>query len=333
MNNKVIEVVNQRKIILGPKDKIKSSSLSKYSWAYTMFKDMQANEWLASGIDLSKDKLSNLNAGSKTGVDRALAFLTGLDGYQVDNLAINVVDHITDYTVKQCIYRQIYEEVNHVDAYDTIICSYYNDPTAIYLMHENNEILHKKNEYVLAQASEMTLEFNVENFICAVVSNIILEGVYFHSGFLLFYVIDRMQRELSGAAEMIQYIQRDETTHLNLFTNIFHTLKEEFPNAFNAKLYNRLEKLFEGGIKLETDWGFHLIEEGVPALSNSNMENYIKSLGNDCLQGMGMASMYEVKNPYPWVKEYTALANKNEKNFFENKPNAYSKESLDFDDF
>jgi ribonucleoside-diphosphate reductase beta chain len=34
---------------------------------------------------------------------------------------------------------------------------------------------------------------------------------------------------------MINYIRRDELTHVTLFANIFHEIKKEFPDMFNEK--------------------------------------------------------------------------------------------------
>lgn len=332
MNKNVADIVNKRKVILGPRDRIKSSSLSKYPWAYKLFKDMQENEWKASGIDLTKDKPQNLNIGTQLGMKRGFAFLTGLDGIAVENLTYNVVEHITDYTIQQCIYRQIYEEANHVDSYATCIETFYEDPTEIYLLHENDELLTQKNDYVLAQANDLSNEFSAEKFVYAVISNILLEGIYFHTGFLFFYAVAKFQRQMTGAAEMIQYIQRDETTHLVLFTNIFNTLKKEFPEVFTAKVYDRIDVLFDTATNWESKWGKHLIEKGVPGLTANYMETYTKDLANKRRNKIGLESLYSnIKNPYPWVDDYS-LANKNEKNFFESKPQAYSTRILDFED-
>lgn len=331
MSKSVAEILNERKIILGPEDRIKSSRLSKYNWAYTLYKDMQNNEWKPSSISLVKDNLKACNEGTQIAVKRALAFLTNLDGIQVENLAYNIVSHVTDYTIQQCLYRQIYEEVNHVDSYATIIETYYDDPREVYLLHEENKILREKNDYILAQANELGHEFSAEKFVYALVSNLLLEGVYFHTGFLDFYAIERYQRQLTGGCEMIQYIQRDETTHLVLFTNMFNTMRLEFPEVFTAKVYNNIEKLFEKATDLEINWGNHIIEKGLPGVSPKNNELYIQDLGNHILCDIGMRNMWDVKNPYPWVKDYTANANKNEKNLFESKSQSYSKKDLDFD--
>ena len=332
-NQNLSDILNARKIILGPKDRIKSSSLSKYSWAYDHFVKMRNNEWKASGIDLTKDHPEKLPPGAKTAMTRALAFLTGLDGMQLENLTFNVVEHVTDYTVQQCIYRQIYEEANHVDAYAVMIETFYRDPREVYLLHETNSILREKNDFVLAQANAINGSKDiVEAFIYAVVSNIILEGIYFHSGFLLFYVFSKLLGLMNGAAENIQYIQRDETSHCVLFCNILKALKEEYPQYFTPELNRKIIELVDTGVNLEKKWGAHIIEEGVPGMSEQSVSEHIMNLGDRQLTAMNIKPIYNVRSPYPWVEEFAEKPNSTEKNFFETKVGAYSKRDLDFSD-
>lgn len=329
----ISEIINDRKIILGPKDRIKSSSLSKYPWAYDTFVKMRDNEWKSSSIDLTKDHPEQLPSGARTAMTRALAFLTNLDGMQLENLTFNIVEHITDYTVQQCIYRQIYEEANHVDSYAIMIETFYRDPREVYLLHETDAVLREKNDFILAQANAINNSKDiVEAFIYAVVSNIILEGVYFHSGFLLFYVFKKLLGLMGGAAENIQYIQRDETSHCYLFRNIFNTLKEEYPTHFTDTVNRNIVKLFEAGVALESKWGGYIVEEGVPGIDAASIEDHIKSLADRQMVGIGFEPIYNVKTPYPWVEEFAEQPNNTEKNFFETKPVAYSKRDLDLSD-
>ena len=47
----------------------------------------------------------------------------------------------------------------------------------------------------------------------ACIANFILEGIYFYSGFMFFYNLSR-NGKMSGSAQEIRYINRDENTHL-----------------------------------------------------------------------------------------------------------------------
>lgn len=331
-NSVIVDVVNSRKIILGPRDKVKSMTVTKYPWAVDLFTTMQNNEWRSSSVkSLPKDKtdFKLLNPGSQLGYKRALAFLTNLDGLQVENLTHNLIKHISAFEIQQCVYRQIYEEANHVESYDKIISTVFDDPSEIYLMHEKDVVLAEKNDFILSQAQSMQGSFSARKFVMAVLSNIILEGIYFHSGFLYFYVLDKLQGYMRGSSEMVKYIQRDEKTHCVLFRFMFRVLKEEFPEVFDAKLYSALDDLFDKGANLEIAWGKHLIEGGVPGITDATITSYIRSLANEQRAGIQLPAMYNVKNPYPWVEQFSDP--NNDKNFFETTVTAYSQRQVDVD--
>lgn len=326
----IVDIVNDRRVILGPSDKIKSMTVLKYPWAAELFLTMENNDWRPSSVkSLPKDRddYHKLNPGAQLGYKRALAFLTNLDGLQVENLTHNIIEHVTAFEIQQCIYRQIYEEANHVTSYDKIISTVFDDPAEIYLMHEKDVVLAEKNDFILAQAQSMKGSFNARKFVMAVLSNIILEGIYFHTGFLYFYVLDKLHGRMRGSSEMVKYIQRDEKTHCILFRFMFLALKQEFPEVFDAKLYSALDDLIDKGVNLEIAWGRHLIEQSVPGMTETTISNYVKFLADEQRAGIRLPPQYGVKNPYPWVEQF---ADPNgDKNFFETTVTAYSKKSVD----
>lgn len=333
--NRILQIVSARRIIEGPQDKFMAINPVKYPWAIELFENMMNNEWFPRRINMKRDQieyLSEKDSGIRLGVDRALAFLTNLDAIQVENLTTNIVEHITDPTIKLCLYRQIWEEALHVFSYSYCIESVCESQLHIYDLYRVDPVLREKNDFVLAQAMAMKdKEFSPENFVYALVSNIILEGIYFHSGFLYFYVLEKLHRKFLGIANMIRYIQRDETSHVVLFTNVFNTLKLERPELFTQEVYANIYKLFDTAVNLESAWGRHIIEKGVPGISDSTIESYIKVLADKRLISIGMKPVYNEKNPYPWVDEISVV-NSTEKNFFESKPTDYSKEALQFSD-
>lgn len=333
--NRILEIVSARRIIEGPSDKFMAINPVKYPWAVELFENMMHNEWFPRRINMKKDAVeyrAESDTGIRLGIDRALAFLTNLDAIQVENLTYNIINHVTDPTIKLCMYRQIWEEALHVFSYSYCIESVCESQLHIYDLYRVDPTLREKNDFVLAQANAMTEKgFTAENFVYAVVSNIILEGIYFHSGFLYFYVLEKLHRKFLGIANMIRYIQRDETSHVVLFTNIFNTLKQERPELFTEEVKQNIYKLFDTAVQLESAWGKHIIEKGVAGLSESTMDDYIRHLADKRLVDIGLGKRYSVENPYPWVEEISVV-NSSEKNFFESKPTDYSKETLQFSD-
>lgn len=323
------EIINQRRIINGPRDSLRAISLQKYPWAREIWLTMLKNTWFPAEVDLSRDirEFPSLSKPEKQMFSRALAFLSNLDAIQLTNLAENITGYITDPTIQQCLYRQVFEEAVHVDSYSAIVEAVCSDPMEIYDMYRVNPTLKSKNDFVLSKANEIkNHEFSNEQFIYALTANVVLEGIYFYSGFLSFYTLARMGKML-GAANMIKFIQRDELVHLELFTKIFNSLKAEMPHEFTPRVLENCRNIIRQGVELETSWGQHVIEGGVMGLTDKIMENYCKSLGDERAEKLELGQLYGVANPVNWVVGFSKV-NRTEENFFEAKVTSYSKRQL-----
>ena len=321
--------INSRRLIEGPKNNLMAIYPLKHTWARDMWKIMLANTWFPTEVDMSRDvkqyrpENNELTDGERLAYDRALAFLSNLDGIQFNNLTFNIGHHITSPEVSMCISRQAWEEALHVDAYSTMIESITQDPMRIYTLYQRNDILAAKNEHIMRQSAILGDEYNARNFTMALVANIILEGVYFFSGFLTFYTLARGGKML-GSTDQIRFIQRDEETHLELFTYCYKTQQIERPELFDAKFYNEVDELMHAAMELESTWGAHIIEGGVLGLTPGIIKDYVKWLVDARRAKIGLPPLYGVKNPVEWVSKFSRI-NGTETNFFEGKPAAYQK--------
>ena len=320
--------VSKRRLIEGPNSSFMAISPLKHKWAREVWRVMLANTWMAQEIDLSRDvqQYKELTDAERLMYDRDLAFLSNLDGIQFNNLTLNIGSHITSPEVSMCISRQSWEEANHVDAYSTMIEAVSLNPMDLYTMFARDKILSDKNQYIMTQSGILRQEYSAENFALAVVANIILEGVYFYSGFLGFYTLAKMGKML-GSSDMIRLIQRDEETHLHLFVQMFKTLQVERPEIFTASFYEKVAVLFDNAAKLEIHWGCYMIEDGVLGLTDLIIKQYIECLADERLAMIGLPALYGSKNPVPWVKKF-AKVNDTEVNFFEGKISSYGLGSL-----
>lgn len=323
--------VNARRLIQGPSDKLMAISPMKHKWARPLWQVMLKNTWTAQEVDLSRDVQCykhELTDGERFMYDKALAFLSNLDGIQFNNLVQNIGSHVTSPEVSMLISRQAFEEALHVDAYTAMIEAVALDPMAVYMTFERDGLLAAKNDHILRQSAilgEVTKDDPqyARKFALAVVSNILLEGIYFFSGFFAFYLLARGGK-MTGSADMIRLIQRDEEgTHLKLFVAMLDTLKQENPEVFDEDFWLQVDALFREAVELETSWGRHIIQHGVLGASEVIVGDYIKSLANERADMIGLAHPYPgVKNPVAWVKKFSAV-NGVETNFFEGKVSTY----------
>ena len=111
------------------------------------------------------------------------------------------------------------------------------DPEEIYGLYRKDKDLFYKNKRVLesmykinrADFSTKTVE-GAREFVEACTTNLIFEGIFFFSAFLVFYNFGR-HNKMPGSKEMIQFINRDEDLHVRLFVNIINSIKEEQPEV------------------------------------------------------------------------------------------------------
>ncbi|MBE0438096.1 MAG: ribonucleotide-diphosphate reductase subunit beta [Methylomicrobium sp.] len=332
MSEKFAMDINKRRLIDGPNDKLMQIAPVKHQWARDIWKVMIANTWTPAEVDLSRDVRcyrEELTDGERQMYDRALAFLSNLDGIQLNNLVFNIGKHVTSPEVSMCLVRQAFEEALHVDSYSVIIEAIGRDPSEIYNMFRTNALLADKNEYIIRQSEILGRDYSPRNFAMAVVANIILEGIYFYSGFMAFYALGKVGK-MFGTAKMIRLIDRDEGgTHLNLFVKMYEALQEENPEIFNDQFKRDAIELIKSAVDLETIWGKHIISGGVLGLTDAIVEDRIKYLADLRANAIGLGAIYGVKNPIPWVDKFSKIDGE-DANFFEDKVSSYSIGTLEW---
>ena len=327
--------VNDRRLILGVRDDLMAISPMKHAWARDVWKMMLKNTWLPGEVSLTDDVIcyrEQLTEAERFAYDKALAFLSNLDGIQFHNINMNIAKHVTSPEVEMCLSRQAFEEALHVDSYSQMIEAISLDPMSIYMTFERDGILAQKNKFILEQSKVLGLkEFTARGFALALVSNILLEGVYFFSGFLVFYLLAK-QGKMLGSADMIRFIQRDEEqNHLTLFKHMLETMRVENPNLFDEPFWHDALAIFDTSVRMEITWAKYIFSGGVFGATDEMLENYIKYLGNKRAEYIDAPFLpYPgATHPYAWIEKFSA-PNGVESNFFETKPTAYQMGALDW---
>ena len=294
---------------------------------------------LVFNISFQKDKeqweSNELTEQEKTTFLRALAFASNLDGLLVNSLSEVIKPHLTSPEVTLAVARQIYEECLHVDSYSCMIEAVGLDPDEVYGLYRQDKQLYYKNKRVLESMYKInTPDFTTETFeggqgfIEACTTNLIFEGIFFFSAFLVFYNFGR-HNKMPGSKEMIQFINRDEDLHVRLFVNIINSIKEEQPELWTQDLQDRMRQNILDAVEMEIEWGVSCIGEGILGITPVMLSDYIKFIGDMRLDGIGLGTSYNVENPFPWLDEFTQ-SNMIETNFFEGTVREYQSGSLEW---
>jgi ribonucleoside-diphosphate reductase beta chain len=195
-------------------------------------------------------------------------------------------------------------------------------------MYREVEAIYNKDEFILSFNDGIfdpdfktgTFENDqkfLENWI---VFSVILEGIFFYSSFAVMFGFQRLHK-LTGAAEQIQYIMRDESMHLNFGIEVINTIKEEQPELWTREFVERIKALVDKAVKLEYTFAAQVFPKGIFGLNAEGFKQYIEYIADRRLTRIGIDPVYGVQNPFPWMSEAVDLAK--EKNFFETRVTEY----------
>lgn len=329
-----IEVAKKR-MINGNTTNLNDFNNMKYGWVSDWYRQAMNNFWIPEEINLSQDLKDyfKLNEAERSAYDKILSFLIFLDSIQTANLS-NISNYVTASEVNLCLTIQAFQEAVHSQSYSYMldtICSPEKRNEILY-QWKDDKILLERNKFIGELYNKFLREPNKYNLVKTIMANYILEGIYFYSGFMFFYNLER-NGKMPGSAQEIRYINRDENTHLWLFRNIIKELQKEEPELFNDDLKKELVDMMKSGVKNEIAWGHYVIGDNIQGINKKLIEDYIKYLGNLRLNAIGLPKIYDGndKNPASWV-DILADSNSVKTDFFEAKSTAYAKAATLIDD-
>ena len=199
---------------------------------------------------------------------------------------------------------------------------------------KTDEHLLRRNTFIGDCYNEFQERKDAPTLLRVMMANYILEGIYFYSGFMFFSNLSR-NGKMSGSAQEIRYINRDENTHLWLFRNIITELQKEQPELFTAESVQALREMMREGVEQEIAWGHYVIGDDIPGLNRQMISDYIRYLGNLRWTSLGYPALYPGFESEPesmeWVSQY-ADANMVKTDFFEARSTAYAKSTALIDD-
>ena len=326
---------SKKRMINGNTTNLNDFNNMKYNWVSDWYRQAMNNFWIPEEINLAQDlkDYKKLDEAERIAYDKILSFLIFLDSIQTANLS-NINNYITASEVNLCLTIQAFQEAVHSQSYSYMldtICSPEKRNDILY-QWKDDKILLQRNKFIGDLYNNFLEEPTEKNLIKTLMANYILEGIYFYSGFMFFYNLER-NGKMPGSAQEIRYINRDENTHLWLFRNILKELQLEEPEIFTEELKNELREMMKTAVNNEIEWGHYVIGNNIQGINKELITAYIKYLGNIRMSAIGLDEIYEgyEQNPAAWV-DILADANSVKTDFFEAKSTAYAKAGALIDD-
>ncbi len=325
--------INQRKIINGGDADVMQLYPMRHTFAWDAYTVGNSNHWLPTEISMQRDieqwkSPTALTADERKAFETVLGFFTTADSIAANNVVLAIYKHVTSPECRMYLLRQGYEEAIHTHAYQYIVESLGMDESKIFNMYREVEAIYNKDNMVL-NLNEGIFDPNfktgtfendqlfLENLI---VFSLIMEGIFFYSSFAVMFGFQR-QNKLTGSAEQIQYIMRDESQHLNFGINMINAIKEEQPELWTKEFQQRIVDLVKRAVVLEYTFATEVFPRGIFGMNADGFKQYIEHIADRRLVTIGLPTQYNVENPFPWMGEAVDL-NK-EKNFFETRVTEY----------
>jgi ribonucleoside-diphosphate reductase beta chain len=269
-----------------------------------------------------------LTEDERRAFETVLGFFTTADSIAANNVVLAVYKHITSPECRMYLLRQGYEEAIHTHAYQYIVESLQMDESRIFNMYREVESIYNKDNMVLALNEGIfdpnfktgTFENDQKFLENMIVFSLIMEGIFFYSSFAVVFGFQR-QNKLTGSAEQIQYIMRDESQHLNFGVNMINAIKEEQPELWTPEFQQHVIDLVKRAVVLEYTFATEVFPKGIFGMNADGFKQYIEHIADRRLATIGLPAQYNVANPFPWMSEAVDL-NK-EKNFFETRVTEY----------
>lgn len=325
--------INKRRVINGADADVMQLYPMKHTFAWDAYNTGNANHWLPTEISMQKDieqwrSQTVLSSDERQAFETVLGFFTTADSIAANNVVLALYKHVTSPEVRMYLLRQGYEEANHTHSYQYIVESLGMDESKIFNMYREIEAIYNKdnlilslNEGIFDPAFKTGTLLNDQKFLenwC--VFALILEGIFFYSAFAVMFGFQR-QNKLTGSAEQIQYIMRDESQHLNFGINIINAIKEEQPELWTKEFQQHIIDIVRRAVVLEYTFAKEVFPKGIFGMNAAGFKQYIEHIADRRLERVGLPAQYNVENPFPWMSEAIDLSK--EKNFFETRVTEY----------
>lgn len=301
-----------------------------YKWAMDLYDQAVANTWFPNEIQLGQD-LSDW----KKMTDEEKHALTYLMSYFNPNellvnkaLAFGVYPYVNAAECHLYLAKQMWEEANHCMSFEYVLETFPINREEAYENHVEVASMKAKEDFetkYIKRMTEDTLDITTtegkKDFVRNLIAyNIILEGIWFYSGFMV--ALSFRQRNLMrNFGSLMDWIIRDESLHLKFGINLILTVLEENEDLQTEEFADEIKQMILDAVDMEEQYNKDLLPKGILGLNADYVNQYVKYLTDRRLEELGFEAHYKVSNPAKWM----AAANDTLElvNFFESTNTSY----------
>ena len=301
-----------------------------YQWAMDLYNQAVANTWFPNEIQLGQDLADwkKMSDEERHALEFLMSYFNPNELLVNKALAFGVYPYVNAAECHLYLAKQMWEEANHCMSFEYVLETFPIDRDKAYAAHVETPSMARKEEFetkFIKRMTEQTLDITTtegkKDFIRNLIAyNIILEGIWFYSGFMVALSF-RQRNLLRNFGSLIDWVVRDESLHLKFGINLILTVLEENEDLQTEEFAAEIKQMILDGVEMEEAYNKDLLPNGILGLNADYINQYVKYLADRRLEELGFEPHYKVSNPAKWM----AAANDTLElvNFFESTNTSY----------
>jgi ribonucleoside-diphosphate reductase beta chain len=282
----------------------------KYQWAMDLYNQAVANTWFPNEIQLGEDiaDFKTMSEDEQHAITFLLSFFNPSELIVNKALAFGVYPYLSAPETHLYLAKQMWEEANHCMSFEYVLETFPIDREKIYSQHVENETIKAKEDFevkFIKRMTEQTLDITTtegkQDFVRNLVAySVIMEGIWFYSGFMVALSF-RQRNLLRNFASLVDWVVRDESLHLKFGINLIVTVLEENPEIVTEEFAAEIQQMIFDAVDMEIAYNQEQFPNGILGLNSKYVSQYTQYLADRRLEELGFAPHYNVPNPAKWM--------------------------------
>lgn len=287
---------------------------SRYAWAKDLYDQAVRNTWFPHEIALKEDldDWQKMTDDERHAVEFLVSFFNPAELIVNRSIALGIYPYLKSAECHLYLAKQMWEEANHCVAFEYVLETFPLDREKVFSLHTTVPAMIAKEDFIMKYVKKMTeddldittLEGKRDFIRNLIATNIVAEGVWFYSGFMVALSF-RQRNQLRNLGSMINWILRDESLHLKFGINLILNILEENPEIVTPEFAEEIKQIVIEGVNVEVDFNVGLFPRGILGLNADYVNQYVQYVADRRLEELGLGKHFDVKNPAKWMTTAT----------------------------
>jgi ribonucleoside-diphosphate reductase beta chain len=298
-----------------------------YPWTDDYIHAITSSPWTVNEFNFQSDFdqfKTELSDQERQVVVRTLSAIGQIE-IAVKDFWANLGRNLRHPAIKDLGYVMAYTEVIHNQAYERLLEVLGLED--VFAENLKEDVVRNRVNYLRKHAQRVYEDDRKQYIYSIILFTLFVENVSLFSQFYTILWFNRWRegvRVLKDTAQQVQYTKNEETLHAQVGMKIINTLRQEYPELFDAELITRIQEECLEAYKAESK----LIDWMIGDFSGQNisadiLKTFIANRLQDSLEAIGISSPLNM----PRIPETTWM---DEEVFGTNKTDHFHKNSVDY---